>query len=44
MIKSELTERILAMNPHLYRRDCERVVNGILGEIVAATNKGTPSA
>jgi integration host factor subunit beta len=40
MIKSELTERILAQNPHLYRRNCERIVNVILGEIVAAMARG----
>jgi integration host factor subunit beta len=40
MIKSELTDRISVQNPHLYRRDCERIVNVILGEIVAAMEHG----
>jgi hypothetical protein len=32
MTKSELAERISKHNPHLYRRDCERIVNVILAK------------
>ena len=40
MIKSELVQRIAAQNPHLYQRDVEKIVNAILGEIVAAMARG----
>ena len=40
MIKSELVQRIVAQNPHLYHRDAEKIVNVILGEIVAAMTRG----
>ena len=40
MIKSELIKRISAQNPHLYQRDVEKIVNAILGEIVAAMARG----
>ena len=40
MIKSELTQRVLAQNPHLYLRDAEKVVNAVLEEIVAAMARG----
>ena len=40
MIKSELTQRVLAQNPHLYLRDAEKVINAILEEIVAAMARG----
>ena len=40
MIKSELVQRISAQNPHLYQRDVEKIVNAILGEIVAAMARG----
>jgi integration host factor subunit beta len=40
MIKSELTQRVLAQNPHLFLRDAEKVINAILGEIVAAMARG----
>jgi integration host factor subunit beta len=40
MIKSELTQRILAQNPHLFLRDAEKIVNAILGEIIAAMARG----
>ena len=36
MIKSELVLRIAEQNPHLYNKDVEKVVNGILDEIKAA--------
>jgi integration host factor subunit beta len=36
---SQLVERIAAQNLHLYRRDLENVINGILGEIVAALSR-----
>ena len=39
MIKSELAQRILAQNPHLFLRDAEKIVNVILEEIVAAMLK-----
>ena len=38
MIKSELVQRISAQNPHLYQRDVEKIINAILGEIIAATD------
>ena len=40
MIKSELVERIAAQNPHLYQRDVEYVINGILNAITAALARG----
>ena len=40
MIKSELTQRVLAQNPHLYLRDAEKVINAILEEIVGAMARG----
>ena len=30
MIKSELVQRILTSNPHLYQRDVEKIVNVVL--------------
>ncbi|MCP3392083.1 integration host factor subunit beta [Bradyrhizobium sp. CCGB12] len=40
MIRSELVERIARRNPRLYRRDVENIVDAILGEIVAALERG----
>jgi integration host factor subunit beta len=40
MIKSELVQRIADLNPHLYQRDVEKIVNAILDEIVAALARG----
>jgi integration host factor subunit beta len=40
MIKSELVTRIAAVNPHLYQRDVENIVNAILDEIVDALARG----
>src|SRR3954466_23395 len=40
MIRSELVARITAQNPHLYERDCEAVVNAILGRIKDALAAG----
>jgi nucleoid DNA-binding protein len=36
MIKSELVQRISEQYPRLYRRDAERILNAILGQIVDA--------
>ena len=36
MIKSELVAKIATMNPHLYQRDVENIVNAILDEIAEA--------
>jgi integration host factor subunit beta len=36
MTKSELVERLLARNRHLYERDVEMIVNIIFGQIAAA--------
>ena len=36
MIKSELVQRLLARNRHLYQRDVENIVDAILGEITDA--------
>ena len=40
MIKSELSQRVLAQSPHLYLRDAEKVINAILEEIVGAMARG----
>ena len=40
MIKSELVQRIAALNPHLYPRDVENVLSAILGEIITALARG----
>ena len=40
MIRSELVARIAALNPHLYEKDCEAVVNAILGRIADALAAG----
>ena len=40
MIKSKPVQRISAQNPHLYQRDVEKIVNAILGEIIAAMARG----
>jgi integration host factor subunit beta len=40
MIKSDLIQRIVMQNPHLYRRDVERLVDAILGEIIMALARG----
>lgn len=40
MIKSELVKKITEQNPHLYQRDIENFANAILGEIVAAMERG----
>jgi integration host factor subunit beta len=39
MIKSELVQRIGRQNPHLFQRDVEKIVNAILGEIIAALKR-----
>ena len=40
MIKSELVQKIAEMNPHLYQRDVEILVNAVLDSIVEALAKG----
>jgi integration host factor subunit beta len=40
MIKAELIQRVSAQKPHLFLRDAEKVINAILGEIVAALKRG----
>ena len=40
MIRSELVQRLAALNPHLYERDCEAVVDAILGRITDALVDG----
>ncbi|MCB1547555.1 MAG: integration host factor subunit beta [Hyphomicrobiaceae bacterium] len=40
MIKSELIQKIATVNPHLYHRDIERIVNVIFDEIVEALARG----
>ena len=40
MIRSELVTRIAAQNPHLYEKECEAVVNAILGTIADALANG----
>ena len=39
MIKSELVQRIASQNPHLYSRDIEKIVNGVLDEMVEALRR-----
>lgn len=40
MIKSELVQQIAELNPHLYQRDVENIVNAILNEITEALMRG----
>jgi integration host factor subunit beta len=40
MIKSELVQRIVSQNPHLYQRDIENIVSAILDEMVEALRRG----
>jgi integration host factor subunit beta len=40
MIKSELVERLAVLNPHLYQRDVENIINTILDEITDAMARG----
>ena len=40
MIKSELVQVIAEMNPHLYQRDVEKIVNTVLEEIAGALARG----
>jgi integration host factor subunit beta len=40
MTKSELVQRIAELNPHLYHRDVERIVNTIFDEITDALARG----
>ncbi|MGR3590963.1 MAG: HU family DNA-binding protein [Limimaricola soesokkakensis] len=36
MLRSELVQRIADENPHLRRRDVDRIINIVLGEIINA--------
>jgi integration host factor subunit beta len=40
MTKSELVQRLAAINPHLYPRDVEVIVTRIFNEIAAALSRG----
>ena len=40
MVKSELVQRIVSQNPHLYQQDIEKIVNAIIDEIVEALGSG----
>ena len=40
MIRSELVQKIADVNPHLYHRDVERIVNTIFEEIIEAMARG----
>ena len=40
MTKSELTNRLAELNPHLYERDVERIVAAIFDEISTALSRG----
>lgn len=40
MIKSELVLKISELNPHLYQRDIEILVNAVLDEITGALSRG----
>ncbi len=39
MTKSELIQRIAEMNPHLYLRDAEQIVNTVFEEISSALSR-----
>lgn len=40
MIKSELVEKIVQENPHLFQRDVEKIVGVVLDEIIDAIASG----
>jgi len=40
MIRSELVQKLVDDNPHLYQRDVEKIVNTIFDEIVEAMAAG----
>lgn len=40
MIKSELVQRMVKANPHLYQRDVEKIVNTIVDEVADALSRG----
>ena len=40
MIRSELVEKIVAENSHLYQRDVERIVATVFDEIIDAMSEG----
>lgn len=40
MIRSELIQKISEENPHLFRRDIERIVNTVFEEIIDAMARG----
>ena len=40
MIRSELVEKIAEANPHLYKRDVERIVSTVFNEIIEALADG----
>lgn len=40
MIRSELIQKIVDENPHLFQRDVERIVGTIFDEIIAAMARG----
>ena len=40
MIRSELIQKIADENPHLFRRDVERIVNTVFEEIIDAMARG----
>jgi integration host factor subunit beta len=40
MIKSELLQRVADQNRHLYQRDVAKIVDAILGGIIAALARG----
>lgn len=40
MIRSELIQKISDENPHLFRRDVERIVNTVFEEIIDAMSRG----
>ncbi|TXN76571.1 HU family DNA-binding protein [Methylobacterium sp. WL8] len=40
MIRSDLVLRLAAQNPHLYERDCQAVVDAILGRVADALVTG----
>ena len=40
MIKSELVQKLSELNPHLYQRDVEKIVNAIFDEVTNALSRG----
>lgn len=40
MIRSELVQKIIDANPHLYQRDAEKIINTVFDSIISAMEQG----